>query len=233
MKIFNLLPVLFILAANCAFGQSFTYPDMVKNAKNGNDFVPAGWNILSQAKGDLNHDGTIDIALVLEYKDTVSIVKDEDTISTQPRILLILFRNPGSTNYSLVQQSNTFILPGDRRYMDDPLQSIKIINGVLHIDFNISYSMGSWYADVYNYKFRYHNNQFELIGADVYSMHRASHDYTKYSYDFLTRKRVLISGNEERSRKEVHTKILDTHKLMCLSTLIKPFSWEVEPDVFL
>ena len=54
--------------------------------------MPPGWKIIDSAFGDLNNDYQDDYAIILQYSDSVTILKTnenvEDTVVTQPRILL-------------------------------------------------------------------------------------------------------------------------------------------------
>src|SRR4030095_1186015 len=134
--------------------------------------------------------------------DSIAVVKDvEDTVITQPRILIILFKNRADNSFELVQQSNSFILMHDSPTMDDPFHELNIYAGILEIKFRLFYNIGGWYASTASYKFRYQKQEFILIGADYFSIHRATMDFEEYSYNFLTKKRSLTKGNEEKGTK--------------------------------
>ena len=198
------------------------------------DFIPTGWKILDSVKDDLNKDYIDDAAIILQHRDSVTIVNaDGDTTLTQPRILLILFKNTVSNKFELTEQSNTFILKHDNPAMDDPYQGLAINKGVLEISFNLFYNMGSWYITNAIYKFRYQEEQFVLIGVDNSSFHRATHDYENFSYNFLTKKRTLTKGNDNDGKEKTTWKALKIVTLKTLKTFTEPFSWEVEKDVYL
>ena len=79
-----------------SFGQEFSYPVVNQSGKSIDDLFPTGWTILNTATGDLNRDKLSDVVMILQHKDSVSIVKpgnSEDTVLTQPRILVILFKD--------------------------------------------------------------------------------------------------------------------------------------------
>lgn len=217
--------------------QSFTYPVIKQSGLSINDFIPKAWTILDSTSGDLNKDNLNDYALVLQHADSVTMVKTEDgeqdTVITQPRMLLILFKDPSGNALNRIEQNNSFILNHDNPDMDDPYQSIKIDKGILQIDFRLFYNMGSWYVNTATYKFRYQNNQFTLIGADNKSFHRASHDFEEYSYNFLTRKRSLTTGNDEKGTKKTEWKTFNLTTPKTLKTFPRPFTWEVEESVYL
>lgn len=226
--------LIFILTIfiNVSYGQSFLYPVIKSNGQNIVDFVPVGWIILDSAYGDLNKDGLKDAAIILQHKDSVSLVNSsEDTVLTQPRILLLLFKNPADNKFSLIEQSNSFILKHDNSIMDDPYQGIAIDKGILKIDFHLFYNAGSWYSTSSTYKFRYDRKKFILIGADLLTIHRATLDYEDYSYNFLTKKKTYTKGNEQNGTKKIALKNFALSSIMTFKTFKEPYSWKVERDV--
>ncbi len=235
MRLFLTLALL--LSFKSSFEQNFTYPTITQKGQSFKDFVPAGWIIIDSAFGDLNKDFLDDYALVLQHTDSVKMVEaesdDKDTILAQPRVLLILFKNSSGDSLYLAEQSNSFILVHDDPQMDDPYQSIKIERHVLQIEFNLFYYSGSWYVNNAIYKFRYESNQFTLIGAEYSSFHRATHDFEQYSYNFLVKKRSLTKGNDNTGIQNTKWKSLNIKTLKTLKTFLKPFTWEVEKDIYL
>lgn len=165
--------------------------------------MPISWKILDSAYGDLNKDGIKDVAIILQHKDSVSIINGlQGAVLTQPRILIILFKNHFDRSFALIEQSSSFILKHDNSAMDDPYQEMTIKNGVLEIKFHLFYNMSSWYVTNSAYKFRYQQHQFVLIGADNFFFHRVTQDFEDYSYNFLTNKRVLTKGNDNKGTKK-------------------------------
>jgi len=51
------------------------------------------------------------------------------SIQTQPRILLILFKNTISNTYVLADQSSSFVLKHDNPFMDDPTKKRSLTKG--------------------------------------------------------------------------------------------------------
>jgi hypothetical protein len=228
---YTLIVILTILF-NVSYGQFFLYPTIISNGQSINDFVPLGWKILDSAFGDLNKDGLKDAAIILQYKDSVSMVNNlEDTVLTQPRILLLLFKNPTNNKFLLVEESNSFILKHDNAILDDPYQGITIDKGILKIAFHLFYNMGSWYSTSSTYKFRFDKKEFVLIGADLLTIHRASLEYQAYSYNFLIRKRSYTKGNEKTGAKKTSVRILDLSLFQTFKTFKHPYSWEIETGV--
>lgn len=241
----HLLVFLVAICFGAAYGQSFVYPSIKLAGRRVADFVPPGWMVLDSAYGDLNKDGIKDAAIVIQHKDSVLLVDSlEDTVLTQPRILLLFFKKAADNSYELVEQSNSFILkhesvmPDDdlrqwRPIMDDPYQDIAIANSVLKVSFRIFYSMGSWNVTGVEYKFRYQQGGFALIGADYSSYHRGTMDSEDYTFNFLTKKKTVAKGNLGKSGTRQSWKPLAIPALKTLKTFSEPFSWEVEPDFYL
>ena len=223
-----------ILLFGITYGQSFSYPSIKSKGQSITDFVPTDWRILESAYGDLNKDTLKDVAIIIQHKDSVSLVNNlGDVVLTQPRILLILFQNANDKNFRLVEQSTSFILKHDNPGMDDPYQQLTIDKGILEIKFHIFYNVGSWYVTNLAYKFRYLQEQFVLIGADKSSFHRATHDFENYSYNFLTKKRSFTKGNDTKNVKKTTWKVISFPVLKNLKTFTEPFTWEVEKDIYL
>jgi len=226
--------ILSALVCNPGYAQAFTYPVITTTATSLSGFTPAGWRVLDSAFGDLNYDELTDAAFVLQTSDSVKLVKEEDTVVTQPRILVIVFKDTATNTYRLAKQSNSFILNHDNPAMDDPYQPMKINNHILQIHFLLFYNMGSWYVNDVSYKFRYQNNEFVLIGADNHSYHRATQDFEDYSYNFLTRKGTITRGDNSGNKKpQVQSFLINLKNLKTFETFIQPFTWEVIKDVYL
>ena len=234
----KILATLFlVLIFEVSPGQSFHYPSIKPKGNSVHDFVPKGWIILKYAKGDLNSDKYNDIALVLQHRDSVSLIKDEDgssdTVITQPRILVIAFFNNATKQYDLIEQSNSFILYYDNPSMDDPFQNISIANQILQIDFSIFYNMGSWETSNNSYKFRLRDNKFKLIGADYNSTMRNTGETEDRSYNFLSKKVKVTTGNIENDKQKTRWKQFNCKELKTFKTFMQPFTWEVEKGFFI
>ena len=232
-----LLTFISTLVISLSFGQNFSYPAVSETGQTTRDFVPAGWTILDSATGDLNKDKLNDAIIVLQHTGSLLLIKPgeamEDTVLMQPRMLVILFRNPKDNNFYLVEQNNSFILNHDDPSMDDPYQGINIYKGIFQINFHRFYNMGSWYTTKTHYKFRYQNTRFILIGASYFTIHRSTLDFEDYSYNFLTKKRSLIKGNDNNRIKKTYWKPIKIDALRTLKIFKEPYSWEVETDIYL
>lgn len=242
----KILIILFLLLNFAAvFGQEdFTvpaesdYPQLKKEASKCEDFVPPNWELMGKASGDLNKDKTPDCVLVIKGTNAKFLNKNDglgtDVYDTNPRMLVILFKIPGGNLYERVKQSNSFIVIPDSPTMSEPFQEAAIKNGVLQLSFEQWSSAGSWAAAQMSYKFRFQNGDFVLIGADKTESMRNTGETETRSYNFLTRKVRVETGNFSSDKKgKVRWKALKLEKLKTFDTFKAPFGWEIEPDYYL
>lgn len=230
----QLLTTIFLLTFGIAFGQEFSCPSINNQGKDINSFIPNGWTLLDSTQGDLNKDNHKDLALIVQYKDSVTILNiDNDTVLTQPRILIILIYNQATNQYQLVEKSNSFILNHDNPNLEDPYQAISINNGVLKIDFSIFNIMGGWGMSNNSYKFRIQDTDFVLIGADYHYVNRGSGETEDRSYNFLIKKVKISTGTLESDKQKVIWRTIDLKELKTFKTFKQPFTWEVEKDYYL
>lgn len=233
----HLLTIIIALKFGLASGQTFVYPIIKNNGSSISNFIPTGWILLDSAWGDLNNDKNNDVAFIIQHRDSISHSKiDEgftDTVITQPRILVVAFYNITTKQYDLIEQSNTFILNHDNPNMEEPFQDISISSRVLKIDFQIFMNAGGWGMSNNSYKFRYQGNQFYLIGADYNSANRGSGDTEDRSYNFLTKKIKIVTGNFSDDKQKVKLGSFTIQKMKTLKTFTQPFTWEIENGIYL
>ncbi|CAH2212073.1 hypothetical protein [Tepidibacter aestuarii] len=140
------------------------------------DLIPKGWHILEKVKGDLNEDNIDDIAVIIEG---ISEIEDE----APNRELLIAFGNKDGT-YTLSIKAKSAILRADEGGVwGDPFEGISVDKGYILISF-YGGSNWRWYG---NYRFRYQDNDWYLIGATIGSFHTSTNEYTQeIDYNLLT-----------------------------------------------
>ena len=242
MKKLLLIILIILLNLTFAFGQDFNfptdadYPQLKKYGQKIEDFVPKKWTMVAKEFGDLNGDKISDCAIVIKGNDKNFLNKNDGLgvpeFDTNPRMLVILFKNAAEKRYEIAEQSNTFIITPDSPTMTEPFQSVKIKDGVLQLNFESWYSAGSWGTSQSSYKFRYINGEFALIGADKKEFMRNSGDMEIRSYNFLTNKMSVTTGDEfdQKVKKQVKWKTYKVGKLKTFRSFVKPFGWEIEQD---
>lgn len=217
---------------------SSDYPAIAKSGEKVSDFLPPHWQIMGQAKGDLNGDKIDDLALVIKGNEARFKQKNDglgsDLFDTNPRMLLILFKDSNADAYNLVEKSNKIIPIPDSPTMEEPFEKVSIKNGMLQLDFSVFYSAGSWTSSNTSYKFRWQNKTFVLIGADSGETQRNTGETNAYSYNFLTGKMSIAKGNSSNDKSQsTQWKRIPSHALKTLSSFKQLYEWEAAPGQFL
>jgi len=189
------------------------------------DFVPKHWSAIMKVDGDLNKDGLTDTALIVEQEnpENISVTEYNDTLNTNPRALLVLFKQENGTYKLTAKNDKGFIEPPkENSSLLDPLGEgdINIKNNTLRLKFQYFFSAGSWYITNVEYVFRYQNSHFELIGVETNSFHRATGEETIVSFNLSTNKlETSLGGNvfeekENNPKKETETFIYNPKPIL-------------------
>ena len=202
------------------------YPtDFPEQGNKMEDFVPKYWSAIMKVDGDLNKDGLTDTALIVEQENpnNISITEYNDTLNTNPRALLVLFKQENGTYKLTAKNDKGFIEPPkENSSLLDPLEEgdINIKNNTLRLKFQYFFSAGSWYITNVEYVFRYQNSHFELIGVETNSFHRATGEETIVSFNLSTNKlETTMGGNifeekENNPKKETETFIYNPKPIL-------------------
>ncbi len=187
-------------------------PDSGKTVK---DFVPAGWKIEEDVKGDLNQDGVIDHALKL-----IEIDPDpkKDEMVDLGRALVIVFGGNGSmTKAAVAGKILQCTACGGAFYGAMPAPAnVSISKGVL----TVSNDHGSRWVTEVTYKFRFDEqpNMFILIGFDYVSRDRAEGSVTSESTNYLTGKRITTTGKGKKTKTKNSVVAKDRHAIESIDT---------------
>ncbi len=117
--------------------------------------------------------------------------------------------------------------------MENPFKNIFIAIQILQIDFSILYNMGSWEMSANSYQFRFQNDEFKPIGTDYNSTMRNTEETEDRNYNFLTKKVKVMTGNVSGNEQKTKWTSIDSRELKTFKTFTRPFSWEVQKDIFI
>lgn len=231
------LILFFVAFQTTVFAQNFKYPTLPTQGKSLTALIPTNWKLMDSVAGDLNNDQEKDIAFILEYHKEVRENRAYGDNTTEiiteiqkPRILAVYFKQGGQ--YQLILQNNNFILRSQEGgTMGDPLRPLGIDSNQLVLAFE---GGGEWRWKL-NYTFRYRNKNWFLEKANNYYYNNASGEMTDKQYDFINRKKTIISGtmfNREVAH-ETTSQDLQFKGLRTFQSFKKPWTWEIGPDEFL
>jgi hypothetical protein len=218
--------VLALLFSLAVFSQKFAYPSFNNSFKSVDDLLPSKWFLKDSAIGDLNGDNIADLVAVAEWKDTIEELRPDNTVNLgSPRILLIFFKNSQTGNFDLVLQHNSFIIRYGEGGMDpEAYRKVSIENKVL----DIYYELLRGHAE---YKFRYQENDFYLIGATTGGESGGQIDY--WDINFMTKKAKHEWGGISDEKMKTKWVTVPVQRLKKLKELTMQFAWEVMPYVFI
>ncbi|MET1111923.1 MAG: hypothetical protein ABWX67_10400 [Allosphingosinicella sp.] len=171
-------------------------------------FVPPGWRLEARADGELNGDGKPDAAVVLRESNPANVLADtmcEERFDTNPRILLVLFAEPGG-GYRMVAKSHELIPRRENPCEVDPFSDpgqIAIKAGTLRLDLERMMSAGGWDAGTAGFKWRWRDGAVRLIGFDYSNVKRNTGDETLVSVNYLTGLAKISTGNIGTDREKV------------------------------
>jgi len=218
--------MLTMLLSHPAFCQAFAYPSFNKPVKSLDQLLPSTWFLKDSAVGDLNGDSVPDLVAIAELKDTIEELRPDNTVNMgSPRILLIFFKNSKTGNFDLALQHNTFIIRYSEGGMDpEAYGKVSINNKVI----TISYSLLRGHTE---YKFRYQQSDFYLIGATTVGESGGQID--SWDINFLTKKALHEWGDISDEKLKSKWVNVPLQKLKKLNEMKMQFSWEVMPYVFI
>ena len=235
MRIVTIL--LLLILASTLRAQTFKYPVLIPQGKTIKSLSPAQWKAVDSVYGDLNNDGTADMAVIFEFYAAVKENRAYGDNTTEriteiqrPRILGIYFKS--GKIYRLNTQNNHFILRSEEGgLMGDPLRPMGINSNKLTIAFE---GGGNWRWKL-NYSFKYLNKTWLLTNANNYTYHGRSGEMNDKQYDFVKRTRKTVTGKiKSENGDQIATEQEFPLKTMrSFSNFRKPWTWEIGPDEYL
>jgi len=225
------LPLLaaLLLTALPAFAQELRippvdYPVLPADATGAEGFVPSGWRIEQQLRGDLNGDKREDLVLVLRQQDPRNIVEHDgfgiSPLDSNPRMLAIAWATPDG--YSLAAQNHTLITRHEAPNLSDVFEEgagVSIVRGTLQTTLFFFSNAGSWSTGSASYTFRWQEGAFALIGYDRSSMMRNSGQTESLSINYSTRRVRHAEGSMESDEDSVRWETLSSPQRWTLETV--------------
>lgn len=156
-------------------------------------FVPQGWEIVSEAEGDLNGDKMSDAAITLGLNEDTKEMLDNSESSCQspPYIVVVLFAKAGG--YKRFAANGKLYPPS----CEDALPNLSIKNGVLTVNHNWR---DGWALDTtFRFRFDATENRMMLIGYDFENYSRSNiYEGSKRSENYLTGVRIIYAKSLKR-----------------------------------
>lgn len=186
-----------------------TFPTLAAKGATAQAFVPAGWTLESEVKGDLDKDGADDLALVLRMADPANVIKPyedmDTTLDTNPRMLAVALAEKAG-GFRLGFENHTLIPRNVNASQDDPLSEsggVSIEKGTLKVGLYLFMSAGGWDAGNTSFTFRIEKEKLRLIGYDSLNLNRGSGKIDEVSINLLTAKVILTAGSisEDEGKK--------------------------------
>lgn len=152
-----------LTSASRAQKGTFSFPPVAGTGRRTADFVPKGWERRDTVTADWNGDGLTDAALVVERTEGVVMPGNscESDEKFQPKMLLILFRQPDQTYRLSLTATRLF---GDCNW---GVQGFDAYTGLStrRNTLGIEFLTGGTNRNVLSYFARYQNNGWYVIGA--------------------------------------------------------------------
>ncbi len=152
--------------------------------------VPKGWDKVSSAKGDINHDGHDDLVIIATPNNPDGIYEREDGFMINMNSPLVgIFYGQADGTYQLLRHDSSIVPQQSETFFVDGSGVTINAKGAITISYSTFSSAGSWTNDTNRYVYRYQDGDIYCIGQELSGMNRADHSTTIESYNFLTNKK--------------------------------------------
>lgn len=139
--------------------------------------VPAGWEIIARASGDLNQDGKPDKVVIIDSADS-----NEET-APRPRLLIVLLADGDPFQFVVSAVSYNSVRPRHTGgVLGDPFEELKIERGT----FVISHYAGSRNRWGFKHRYRWQNDGWSLIGRTTITHDTLSPEYHEKDENLIT-----------------------------------------------
>ena len=169
--------------------------ELQKQGRGVDDLVPAGWEH-TEATGDLNKDGIVDLVVVAtpDFKENTKTRDDGYVYNFNQPLLAVYFGTAGG-KMQLWRQYDQVIPARPDEYVSIDTNLTITEKGVLRISLETFASMGGWGTEHSNFSYRYQDGDFYLIGKENQSMSRNTGEMETTSENYLTWRRQVVKEN--------------------------------------
>ena len=169
--------------------------ELQKQGRGVDDLVPAGWEH-TEATGDLNKDGIVDLVVVAtpDFKENTK-TRDDGYVYNFNQPLLAVYFGTAEGKMQLWRQYDQVVPARPDEYVSIDVSLTITEKGVLRISLETFASMGGWGTEHSNFSYRYQDGDFYLIGKENQSMSRNTGEMETTSENYLTWRRQVVKEN--------------------------------------
>lgn len=208
-----------------------SYPRLSRHAVSVEAYVPQGWRLEMAKFGDLNGDGRPDAVLILRDDDPKKFIEtgrqSMPRFDTNPRILAVVFANPGG-GYDLALENHSLIGRTVDLWQQDPLEEgeVAVKNGALRV------TLGYFGGNMGNvtHTFRFQDGRFVQIGYDRVDVTRNSGVMSDLSINFSTRQMVRKKGHISDDKEKVTRTTLPRKPLLAIEQVGDGLTFQAPGD---
>lgn len=199
------------------------YPRLPARAAAIGGFVPSGWRLERQARGDLNKDGAADLAFTIRMKSPRNVLRHDglgtNPFDSNPRIVAVALAER-SGGYRLAFQNHVLIPRPTMPTQEDPFgeesDGLRIASGALRISLHRFMNAGGWDMGSTHFTFRWQDGAARLIGFGYDNVQRNSGCASGLSINYLTRRMKMSWGNINDEKESVRWRSLPSAKLLTI-----------------
>jgi hypothetical protein len=173
--------------------------------------VPHGFVKVAEAKGDLNADGTDDVALIVHRAGKKTAAKTPAEESDDVPQGVLIFAGDKSGKYTLWKLGASHFMDSSEDLMEaGGVGTFQIKKGVLTIGSDVSMSMGGSGAGGCTFKWRNGPAGFQLIGRTVIDVDRNCACGTTNDTNYLTGLTIYTSDRDKHGDQSPKEKVKRT-----------------------
>jgi hypothetical protein len=183
------------------------YPEIPSSGAQAGAFVPIGWAIEKQVKGDISGDGRDDLVLVIKEQDPAKRLRNtglgNDLVDTNPRMLLIAL---GSDNgFRLAKKNHSLIPRYEEPTFSDPFGeegAIEYRHGAVTVTLGLFANAGGSDAGPSRFAMRWQGDDLRLIGFDRFNVQRNTGATSELSINYLSGRIKEAYGRADRNEPD-------------------------------